>query len=1019
MAEFFKSALGILGGGQARDGNEFVGQTVELGNQKLRVRRLIAEGGFAYVFVAQDVNSGKDYALKRLLANDEEKAKAVMTEIKFLKKLSGHPNIIQFLTAASIPRDQSDHGQAEFLLLTELCTGGQLVDILKTQAGPLSPDIVLKVFYQTCRAVQHMHHQKPPIIHRDLKVENLLLSDSGMIKLCDFGSATTETYSPDSSWSAIQRSLVEDELAKNTTPMYRAPEMLDLYQNFPINEAGDIWALGCVLFMLCFGEHPFEDSAKLRIINGKYSIPESDSQYTVFHDLIMGMLKVNPVERPNISDVIDRLHEISEAKGVGLREPLSFRGEMPGTLADTQERRSYNNSPAHGYSVAGAGGFGDGGGSGLQASAASSASAIFSSIKGSAGNLVKNIRDASTKVMDTVSATMNKTDLDISYITTRLAVMSYPAEGVESAIKNHIDDVRTFLESRHKGCYAVYNLCQRSYRAAKFENRVSECGWVQGKAPTLTLLFAVCKNMHLWLRQNPKNICVVHCLDGKANSATVVGAFLVFCHLVDNATAAMHIFSARRSLPGITPSQKRYIDYIGQMVADKPVQPHQRPVLIKTINLSPVPLFNKMKNGCTPFAEIYVGEERVATTSLEYEKMRQYNIGDRQVKIPLNISASGDITVVLYHARSTFGGKIQGKITSMKMFQLQFHSGFVQDGTTSLKFTQFELDHLDTPDKYPELFHVSMDIMVAPVARQATDKRYPWENFSTEKLGPRILFSSKNELHSVIAEFGVSERANSRLSNASSRDSDVPDSPKATPTRHPKPEAASNGQGKAHFFDTLEWNEEGLSAQEGAAPAIRTEQQVALLDDESGDEDDFSALSRDRAGSNNGNPPTASKPPASGADFFSDEFDFQSKAGHGGSASYFDADFGEPEASSGENGRAEKNTVDVDLLNINNNINGSVQPDVVADQIDSLDLGAPRRGDRNEALSNVDLLVGGVSIEPVPARASGLGKQPDLMGSLGEETFDPFQQFSSPDASVSTASNQNTFSPFQNTQSKN
>lgn len=192
--------------------------------------------------------------------------------------------------------------------------------------------------------------------------------------------------------------------------------------------------------------------------------------------------------------------------------------------------------------------------------------------------------------------------------------------------------------------------------------------------------------------------------------------------------------------------------------------------------------------------------------------------------------------------------------------------------------------------------------------------------------------------------------------------------------------------------------------------------QVALLDDESGDEDDFSALSRDRAGSNNGNPPTASKPPASGADFFSDEFDFQSKAGHGGSASYFDADFGEPEASSGENGRAEKNTVDVDLLNINNNINGSVQPDVVADQIDSLDLGAPRRGDRNEALSNVDLLVGGVSIEPVPARASGLGKQPDLMGSLGEETFDPFQQFSSPDASVSTASNQNTFSPFQNTQ---
>lgn len=52
--------------------------------------------------------------------------------------------------------------------------------------------------------------------------------------------------------------------------------------------------------------------------------------------------------------------------------------------------------------------------------------------------------------------------------------MSFPAEGVESAFKNHIDEVRSYLESRHKDCYAVYNLSQRSYRATKFENRVRE-----------------------------------------------------------------------------------------------------------------------------------------------------------------------------------------------------------------------------------------------------------------------------------------------------------------------------------------------------------------------------------------------------------------------------------------------------------------------------------------------------------------------------------------------------------------
>jgi cyclin G-associated kinase len=74
-----------------------------------------------------------------------------------------------------------------------------------------------------------------------------------------------------------------------------------------------------------------------------------------------------------------------------------------------------------------------------------------------------------------VARSMNKGDLDFSYITGRVAVMSYPAEGVESAIKNHIDDVRGFLDARHPNSYAIYNLSNRSYRALKFQNRVSIC----------------------------------------------------------------------------------------------------------------------------------------------------------------------------------------------------------------------------------------------------------------------------------------------------------------------------------------------------------------------------------------------------------------------------------------------------------------------------------------------------------------------------------------------------------------
>uniref|UniRef100_A0A3Q0R391 Cyclin G associated kinase n=1 Tax=Amphilophus citrinellus TaxID=61819 RepID=A0A3Q0R391_AMPCI len=85
----FQSALDFLAGpgssgAASRDQNDFVGQVVELGDMKLRIKRVIAEGGFAFVYEAQDMSSGKDYALKRLLSNEEEKNKEIIQEVCFM-----------------------------------------------------------------------------------------------------------------------------------------------------------------------------------------------------------------------------------------------------------------------------------------------------------------------------------------------------------------------------------------------------------------------------------------------------------------------------------------------------------------------------------------------------------------------------------------------------------------------------------------------------------------------------------------------------------------------------------------------------------------------------------------------------------------------------------------------------------------------------------------------------------------------------------------------------------------------
>lgn len=68
--------------------------------------------------------------------------------------------------------------------------------------------------------------------------------------------------------------------------MYRSPEMVDLYSNRAVNEKADVWALGCMLYLLCFRTHPFEDSGKLRIINANFKIPEEDMTFAPFHDII-------------------------------------------------------------------------------------------------------------------------------------------------------------------------------------------------------------------------------------------------------------------------------------------------------------------------------------------------------------------------------------------------------------------------------------------------------------------------------------------------------------------------------------------------------------------------------------------------------------------------------------------------------------------------------------------------------------------------------------------------------------
>ncbi|MED6270645.1 hypothetical protein CHARACLAT_012507 [Characodon lateralis] len=295
--------------------------------------------------------------------------------------------------------------------------------------------------------------------------------------------------------------------------------------------------------------------------------------------------------------------------------------------------------------------------------------------------------------------------------------------------------------------------------------------------------------------------------DGRAASAVAVCSFLCFCRLFTTAEAAVYMFSMKRCPPGISPSHKRYIEYMCDMMAEEPIIPHSKPVIIHSIIMTPVPLFNKQRNGCRPFCEVYVRDERVLTTSQEYDGMKDFKMEDGRAQIPLNVTVQGDVLVVIYHARSTLGGRLQAKMASMKMFQIQFHTGFIPRNATTVKFAKYDLDACDIQEKYPDLFQVNLDIEVEPRDRTST-KILPWEEFQTKGLNPKILFSSRDEQQEILSKFGKPELPRQPGSSAfyeseSPPPAQTPDGANASESESP----VSNDANPSNFFQTLDWED--------------------------------------------------------------------------------------------------------------------------------------------------------------------------------------------------------------------
>uniref|UniRef100_A0A3Q4HII6 non-specific serine/threonine protein kinase n=1 Tax=Neolamprologus brichardi TaxID=32507 RepID=A0A3Q4HII6_NEOBR len=294
-----KSESGGLGGASGSSSSSgvssYFGKVFSVGRYQVTVEELVAEGGFSVVFLAR-THSGVRCALKRMYVNNVPDLNVYKREITIMKELSGHKNIVGYLDSTISPVSDSVW---EVLILMEYCKAGQVVKQMNQRLNVgFSEAEVLHIFCDTCEAVARLHQCKTPIIHRDLKVENILLNDQGNYVLCDFGSATHRVLLPQKDGVAA----VEDEIKKYTTLSYRAPEMINLYAGKAITTKADIWALGCLLYKLCFFALPFGES-QVAICDGTFIVPDNSKFSFKLHCLIRYMLEPDQEKRPDIYQV--------------------------------------------------------------------------------------------------------------------------------------------------------------------------------------------------------------------------------------------------------------------------------------------------------------------------------------------------------------------------------------------------------------------------------------------------------------------------------------------------------------------------------------------------------------------------------------------------------------------------------------------------------------------------------------------------------------------------------------------
>eukprot|EP00826_Nyctotherus_ovalis_P016655 TRINITY_DN14831_c0_g4_i1.p1 TRINITY_DN14831_c0_g4~~TRINITY_DN14831_c0_g4_i1.p1 ORF type:complete len:529 (-),score=148.59 TRINITY_DN14831_c0_g4_i1:111-1697(-) len=242
----------------------------------------IGKGAFGSVTLGLHKLTGRYVAIKAIEKEnlkDEFSKRKVLREIYILKKMR-HTNIIRLLEVFESAK--------QVQIVMEYAGGGDLLHYVKRKRH-LSEEEARPIFRQIVFGLAHINSRN--VLHRDIKLDNILLDSDGCVKICDFGVSKI----------IDKNKLINDQCG---TPAYIAPEIISNlgYKGF----YADLWSLGVLLYAMLCGTVPFKASSMEElhelIREGHFTYPVEVSDEA--RKLVGGLLKIAPRERLSVPEIL-------------------------------------------------------------------------------------------------------------------------------------------------------------------------------------------------------------------------------------------------------------------------------------------------------------------------------------------------------------------------------------------------------------------------------------------------------------------------------------------------------------------------------------------------------------------------------------------------------------------------------------------------------------------------------------------------------------------------------------------